>query len=133
MSLFMEFSWQDPRLTLNQQFALEFRENAETQFADGGARTANVTISTQEWRRRGLWLPPYRVMSSVSGLEGELADIDDDVDESNVTVILSPYDGSAGYGERLWPQQRLAVRPITQNPFRSSSASPPRFYRSLRR
>jgi len=108
MAIFMQFSWHDPRLVLDPHFERDFRENAITLNADGTARTATVTITTAEWRRRNFWLPPYRVPSSVSGLEGELSEIDDDIDQSNVTISLSPYED----GEKLWRQQRSIVHVV---------------------
>ena len=108
MAIFMQFSWHDPRLVLDPHFERDFRENAITLNADGTARTAIVTITTAEWRRRKFWLPPYRVPSSISGLEGELSGIDDDIDQSNVTISLSPYED----GDKLWRQQRSIVHVV---------------------
>ena len=109
MSILMEFSWYDPRLVLDPNFEREFKENALTLSADGTARTAVVTISTAESRRRKLWLPPYRVLSSESGIEGELNDIDEDLETSYVTITLSPLRDD---GEKLWPQQRASVHVV---------------------
>lgn len=109
MAIFVEMSWDDPRPLLDASFAEALRETADTFAADGLPSHGNMTLTTADWRARGFWLPRYTIQNAVSGTDA--IDSDDDVDVSNVTVLVSPFVEGAG-ASRLWDSQRSTIRVI---------------------